>query len=91
MEIGGGGEEGGGDGGQREGQQRRDDVDNVRNTEQKQQPKELRQRNQCTFRFFIFIRLQIEDAKLCITCTKQSKKYTICLKSLSKTFWNLNF
>ena len=38
MEIGGGGEEGGRDGGQREGQQRGDNVDNVSNTEQKQQP-----------------------------------------------------
>ena len=41
MKIGGGGEEGGGDGGQREGQQGGDDVDNVRNAEQKQQPGEI--------------------------------------------------
>ena len=38
MEIGGGGEESGRDGGQREGQQRRDNVDNVSNPEQEQQP-----------------------------------------------------
>ena len=38
VEIGGGGEESGRNGGQREGQQRRDNVDNVSNPEQEQQP-----------------------------------------------------
>ena len=38
MEIRGGGEEGGRDGGEGEGEQRRDDVDNVGNAEEEQQP-----------------------------------------------------